>query len=361
MDEIRQSILREQEARKARLSTMLNTSFEENEKKNDVEEDEIEKEVKKSKSDEFNKAYSELFDEDLFEKAKHQIGDSHPKWPQLKWTDLGGGKFGWRTGTGRGKRASTGGTTSQTSYAKETDTKTLENVANSDKAPKELKDAAKKELQNRGEKTGTTKKKNKQTNKADIENFIYLNYATGGKLTFRTNESSGKIIVDCSDSIRTNVDSTKLTDGTFEWGKIDGDFDCRRCDKLESLEGAPKEVNGDFNCSNCDKLESLEGAPEVVGDEFYCRNCSNLKSLKGAPKKVDANFDCSDCENLESLEGAPKEVRWGFYCNGCKNLTSLKGAPKKVRYFDCKRCDKLESLEGAPEDAKIKCDDRLKS
>ena len=44
-------------------------------------------------------------DEDLFEKAKHQIGDSHPKWPQLKWTDLGGGKFGWRTGTGRGKRA----------------------------------------------------------------------------------------------------------------------------------------------------------------------------------------------------------------------------------------------------------------
>ena len=47
--------------------------------------------------------------EDLFEKAKHQIGDSHPKWPQLKWTDLGGGKFGWRTGTGRGKRTSTGG------------------------------------------------------------------------------------------------------------------------------------------------------------------------------------------------------------------------------------------------------------
>lgn len=41
--------------------------------------------------------------EDLFEKAKHQIGDNHPKWPQLKWTDLGGGKFGWRTGTGRGK------------------------------------------------------------------------------------------------------------------------------------------------------------------------------------------------------------------------------------------------------------------
>ena len=53
--------------------------------------------------------------EDLFEKAKHQIGDSHPKWPQLKWTDLGGGKFGWRTGTGRGKRASTSSNAGQAS------------------------------------------------------------------------------------------------------------------------------------------------------------------------------------------------------------------------------------------------------
>lgn len=62
MDEIRQNILREQEARKARLSSALDISFNENKKKNDdVKEDEIEKEVKKSESDEFNKAYSELF------------------------------------------------------------------------------------------------------------------------------------------------------------------------------------------------------------------------------------------------------------------------------------------------------------
>ena len=117
--------------------------------------------------------------EDLFEKAKHQIGDSHPKWPQLKWTDLGGGKFGWRTGTGKGKRGNTntssgdnGGSNSGeqkdlSTYVKETDTKTLKNVANSDKAPKDLKDAAKKELQNRGEqvqpdKTDTTEKKQKK-------------------------------------------------------------------------------------------------------------------------------------------------------------------------------------------------------
>ena len=64
--------------------------------------------------------------EDLFEKAKHQIGDSHPKWPQLKWTDLGNGKFGWRTGTGKGKRGNTGGNAGQAPQAKPDKTDTTE-------------------------------------------------------------------------------------------------------------------------------------------------------------------------------------------------------------------------------------------
>ena len=80
---------------------------------------------KKSENDEFNKAYFELFGEDLFEKAKHQIGDSHPKWPQLKWTDLGGGKFGWRTGTGKGKRGNAGGNAGQASVGNSGEQKDL--------------------------------------------------------------------------------------------------------------------------------------------------------------------------------------------------------------------------------------------
>ena len=83
---------------------------------------------------------------------------------------MGGGKFGWRTGTGKGKRGNAGTSSGEntsnsgeqkdlSTHAKETDTKTLKNVANSDKAPKELKDAAKKELQNRGEETETKEDK----------------------------------------------------------------------------------------------------------------------------------------------------------------------------------------------------------
>ena len=164
----------------------------------------IEIEVKKSESDEFNKAYSELFGEDLFEKAKHQIGDSHPKWPQLKWTDLGGGKFGWRTGTGRGKRgnagnagqANTGNSGEQkdlSTHAKETDTKTLKNVANSDKAPKDLKDAAKKELQNRGEEID---KQSKTTENSIIDKIEQLvgNHKTSDFNVKFTNDKSTVII-----------------------------------------------------------------------------------------------------------------------------------------------------------------------
>ena len=188
MDEIRQGILREQEARKARFSAMLNTSFEENEKKNDVEEDEIEKEVKKSESDEFNKAYSELFGEDSIEKAKHQIGDSHPKWPQLKWTDLGGGKFGWRTGTGRGKRAAgnaggqsnSGGNASQasqTSQAKPAKTTTTKEKTDNNKAgsqssiPTTVADALKQASVDTDEIKTEAKRVNLARSKARIEQF----------------------------------------------------------------------------------------------------------------------------------------------------------------------------------------------
>lgn len=34
--------------------------------------------------------------EDIFEKAKHQIGDHNPVYPNLVWTDMGNGKFSWR-------------------------------------------------------------------------------------------------------------------------------------------------------------------------------------------------------------------------------------------------------------------------
>lgn len=108
-----------------------------------------------------------------------------------------------------------------------------------------------------------------------------------------------------------NREITSLTNGLFEFGKVDGDFDCSHCKSLTSLEGAPKEVVWNF----------------------YCNNCESLTSLKGAPEKVGGFFNCSCCKSLKTLEGAPKEVGGDFYCSYCKSLTSLKGAPKANKIY----------------------------
>ena len=139
-------------------------------------------------------------------------------------------------------------------------------------------------------------------------------------------------IVDVSCGVKViNNKIASLTNGLFDFGIVNGCFDCSNCDNLTSLEGTPKKVRGGFYCGFCKKLESLKGAPEKVGDYFDCSRCKNLNSLKGGPKYVAGYFDCSNCDNLSSLEGSPKEVGGTFYCDNCNNLKSLEGAPKVIK------------------------------
>jgi hypothetical protein len=159
----------------------------------------------------------------------------------------------------------------------------------------------------------------------------------------------GKYVVDVDGDVDVkNFNIYTLTNDLFVFGKVCGYFNCSRCEKLTSLEGAPKEVGGGFFCSD-NKLTSLEGAPKKVGGGFYCSD-NKLTSLEGAPEEVGGHFICSG-NKLTSLEGAPKEVGDGFYCNRCNNLTSLKGAPKKVGgCFNCVGCIKLKNLDHLPKE-----------
>lgn len=115
-----------------------------------------------------------------------------------------------------------------------------------------------------------------------------------------------------------NVDiwNDDLIDGEFpfQFGNVEGDFDCTNCFTLTSLKGSPQEVSGDFICSWCDKLTSLEGSPQKVGKDFACSNCKNLTSLEGAPQEVGEDFYCSHCDNLTSLDGISKEIGKNLFC-----------------------------------------------
>ena len=83
------------------------------------------------------------------------------------------------------------------------------------------------------------------------------------------------------------IRNTDLVNGKlpFKFGRVGGDFDCRECTSLTSLEGSPKEVWWNFICRNCTSLTSLKGAPQKVGWSFSCSNCPSLTSHEGVPKK----------------------------------------------------------------------------
>ena len=130
-------------------------------------------------------------------------------------------------------------------------------------------------------------------------------------------KKNSKYIVNADTHILFKHSLKSLTNGKFEWGTINGCFDCTDIDGLKNLKGGPKIVTEEFDCSNCKNLESLEDAPEIVGEDFYCSHCYSLKNLKGAPKEVGGTFDCSNCKNLESLEGAPKEIGRYIICDDC--------------------------------------------
>lgn len=191
-----------------------------------------------------------------------------------------------------------------------------------------------------------------KTIKEEIEKFLEDNYRGAGNCKISKKPINGKFIVDCSRDLEVrNINITSLTNGYFEFGIIDGYFNCSNCDSLKSLEGSPKEVRGNFDCRNCNSLTSLEGTPEEFRGNFVCSGCNSLTSLKGAPKKTVKSFNCSYCSSLTTLEGAPKEVSGRFDCSHCNSLTSLKGAPKKIGgTIDCSHCKSLTSLKGGPEE-----------
>ena len=183
-----------------------------------------------------------------------------------------------------------------------------------------------------------------------FEQFLKDNYQIDGTYIIKNS------VIDVMGDVRVkNKNIESLTNGLFQFGKVDGGFTCSGCENLKSLKGAPEKVGGDFNCVACDKLTTLEGSPEEVSRDFYCNNCINLTSLKGAPKKIGGGFSCCFCSKLTSLEGAPEKVKDIFWCSNCTNLKSLKGAPKKVGgYFWCDDCKNLMITDQDRKKYKIK-------
>lgn len=152
--------------------------------------------------------------------------------------------------------------------------------------------------------------------------------------------ASGRVDVKGSVYVRRKKGSGTLEKLPVSFGFIDGSFDLENCVNLKTLEGCPIEVEI-FNCKYCEKLKSLEHAPKIVHGDFNCSYSNSLKDLKGAPERVGGSFLCYMCKGLESLEGAPSHVRSGFTCGDCTSLKSLDYLPKEIlgtlKFYGCNK------------------------
>ena len=129
----------------------------------------------------------------------------------------------------------------------------------------------------------------------------------------------------------------------LKFNRVRTNFNCN-FNKLNTLEGAPKEVGGDFNC-NINQLTTLEGSPFRVGGGFYCGD-NQLTDLKFAPETV-GDFYCDE-NQLVTLLGSPWKVSGDFRCNHNK-LTTLEGSPLIVDGdFYCGWNWSLITLVGGP-------------
>ena len=151
------------------------------------------------------------------------------------------------------------------------------------------------------------------TEESLIEDFIKENYEIKYEKP-QIKKKGNKYIVSTNGTVVVkNKNITELTNDLFEWGEVEGDFSCKKCTSLKSLEDAPKKVGRDFDCFHCNSLRTLEGAPKEVGRDFDCTECKLLTSLEGAPQKVGGSFNCKDCgvqfteENVRKYTNA-KEI-----------------------------------------------------
>ena len=106
--------------------------------------------------------------------------------------------------------------------------------------------------------------------KDQINQFLNDNFTNASKCKISEKPNKdGKFEVSSNSDVRVkNKQITSLTNGSFIWTNIKGDFICSNCKSLTSLEGAPKEVGGDFYCQqyrDCFTPEDVKKVSNVKG------------------------------------------------------------------------------------------------
>lgn len=113
-------------------------------------------------------------------------------------------------------------------------------------------------------------------------------------------------IVDVNDQLTYYGKWENITDGSFKFGVIKGNF-ILSCEggKFKSFRYGPKRVYGDLDLYDCNHLKDLRYCPEFVADNFHLMQ-TNVETLKWLPKEIGGDFNCISNKKLSSINNCGK-------------------------------------------------------
>ena len=110
--------------------------------------------------------------------------------------------------------------------------------------------------------------------KDEIKAFLKENFIGVSACKISKNPNAdGKYEVSSAKNIEVkNYNITSLTNWSFIWIEVGGDFYCKYNKSLKSLEGIPKEIGGDFSCHGCTSKFTKQDVKKVsnVRSEIKC-------------------------------------------------------------------------------------------
>ena len=304
------------------------------------------------------------------EKA-HKVGDQHPngKWV---WTEYKPGKFDWRPPkkngveqkkTEQGGGEEQGGKKSLDEHAADASTEALKKVAESPNAGKDLKAAAQKELENRGEKSGeSTDKDGKEGEKPQVEkkvkikaveipkeiglNGSFYNWSVSDKETYTELAKYGDIVANSfKENFGEDIGDTP----------VNRQFD-KRMDKLLSghMDTFADTIVKNYVWAKLSGVNSKDLIPVTVG--LYNQYNSDLRGYKIHPKdlkwdiKGDYKNDDKSTWKFNPLKDNAVEWAKQFSSSDKETKSATKVKPETVAKIteamsqDSKFVDKVESL-----------------
>lgn len=175
---------------------------------------------------------------------------------------------------------------------------------------------------------------NEQRRFNEIKQWLNENFTGIHSVSF---DENGEINLEGWSIKLINPEMTKLK---YKFNEVRGDFFLGKItdapykqSQLSTLENCPRVIYGDFSCRQCANLTSLEGGPEKVTGH-YLASSNALRNLKGIARYIGKsisvynNRELDDISEISNINSDFYFIDCDFCCDSLKDTLTYKELKK---------------------------------